>query len=158
MFWLFCTATRIIYSYSEGRTCIQKKIRNWKNILVGTLVKRSNFHILSGNKIQNVFRIYKYFKLNEEKKIVSCLEDIMKVVKFQQPREQFLTSRQLLRVTKRHNRHVRIKQWSIQNKDKFNEIWTLNVNTSPKNRSALESQIKWVDTGYFRNKWCTQIW
>lgn len=51
--------------------------------MVGTLVKRSNFHILPGNKIQNVFRIYKYFKLNRGKEdFVSCLEDIMKVVKF----------------------------------------------------------------------------
>lgn len=63
-----------------------KVVRNWKDILVDTLFKGPNFHILSGNMIQNVFSTYKYFKLGEENKNVLifgiCLEDKIKFVKY----------------------------------------------------------------------------
>lgn len=63
-----------------------KVVRNWKDILVDTLFKGPNFHILSGNMIQNVFSTYKYFKLGGENKNILildiCLEDKMKFVKY----------------------------------------------------------------------------
>lgn len=45
-----------------------KGVRNQKDILVDTLFKRPNFHILSGNMFHNVFSMYKYHKLGGENK------------------------------------------------------------------------------------------
>lgn len=60
--------------------------RNWKDISVDRLFKGPNFHILSGNMIQNVFDTYKYFKLGGENKNILIfgisLKDKMKFVKY----------------------------------------------------------------------------
>lgn len=82
--------------------------RNWKDILVDRLFKGPNFHILSGNVIQNVFDTYKYFKLGgENKKILIfgiSLEDKNEICEILAAMRIILTSKQLFRVTKRYNK------------------------------------------------------
>lgn len=63
-----------------------KGVRNQKGILVDTLFKRPNFHILSGNMFHNVFSTYKCHKLGGENKNIFifyiCLEEKIKFVKY----------------------------------------------------------------------------
>lgn len=63
-----------------------KGVRNQKDILVDTLFKRPNFHILSGNMFHNVFSTCKYHKLGGENKNIFmfyiCLEEKIKFVKY----------------------------------------------------------------------------